>query len=143
MQNSNSENELRALIENQMTAVRKKDVEGILPFYSEDIIQFDVVNPLQYKGSEVIKNRMQEWFSSFTGEIGIDAVELKIIANETLGFVHCLKHVNGNTKNGKLDMYWRETSCYEKIDGNWLITHQHSSVPFDKTNGKASLTLKP
>lgn len=80
---------------------------------------------------------------SFTSEIGIDAVQLEITANESLGFVHCLKHVNGNTKNGNLDMYWRETICIEKTNGTWLITHQHSSVPFDTSNGKASLRLKP
>ncbi len=143
MQNLDSENELRELIENQITAVRKKDVEGILPFYSKDVIQFDVVNPLEYKGSDGIKKRMQEWFGSFIGDIGIDAVELEITANETLGFAHCLKHVNGKTKNGELDMYWRETMCFEKINDAWSITHQHSSVPFDTANGKASLNLKP
>ncbi len=141
--NQNAENEIRELINNQLAAIRKKDVESILPFYSEDVIQFDVVNPLRNKGAEGIKKRMEEWFGTFTGEIEMEAIELSISANENIGFIHCLKHVNGNTKNGKLDMYWRETACFEKIKGKWLITHQHSSVPFDTSNGKASLNLKP
>jgi len=40
-------------------------------------------------------------------------------------------------------MWWRETACYRKVEGEWLITHQHSSVPFDVESGKASLDLKP
>ena len=141
--NNNSETEIRGLIETLLEAIRKKNIDAILPYFSEDIIQFDIVNPLQYKGAEGIKKRMEEWFGTFIGNIEIDAIELDITANESIGFVHCLKHVNGNTKNGKLDMYWRETSCYEKTNGEWLITHQHSSVPFDTSNGKASLSLKP
>jgi ketosteroid isomerase-like protein len=40
-------------------------------------------------------------------------------------------------------MWWRETACYRKLEDEWLITHQHSSVPFDVGSGKASLDLRP
>jgi ketosteroid isomerase-like protein len=40
-------------------------------------------------------------------------------------------------------MWLRSTVCYRKIDGRWLVTHQHSSVPFDGETGKASLQLEP
>ena len=32
---------------------------------------------------------------------------------------------------------------YRKINGKWLLTHEHSSVPFDAETGKASLAIKP
>lgn len=61
--NLNSENELRDLFENQMAAIRKKDIDTILPFYSENVIQFDVVNPLQNKGTDGIKKEWKNgWF---------------------------------------------------------------------------------
>lgn len=61
-----------------------------------------------------------------------------------MAFGHSLDHVSATTTaGGKLDMWWRETACYRKFDGRWLITHQHSSVPFDVESGKASLDLKP
>jgi ketosteroid isomerase-like protein len=32
---------------------------------------------------------------------------------------------------------------YRKQGGRWKVIHQHSSVPFDMTNGQAQLGLKP
>jgi hypothetical protein len=29
------------------------------------------------------------------------------------------------------------------MDENWMVTHEHNSVPFDAETGKASLDLKP
>jgi ketosteroid isomerase-like protein len=40
-------------------------------------------------------------------------------------------------------MWWRTTVCFRKLDGKWMVTHEHNSVPFDVESGKASLDLKP
>ena len=37
----------------------------------------------------------------------------------------------------------RATVCFGKVDGKWMITHEHNSVPFNMENGQASLDLKP
>ena len=39
-------------------------------------------------------------------------------------------------------MWWRATVCCRKLDGKWMISHVHSSVPFDTEIDKASLGLK-
>lgn len=40
-------------------------------------------------------------------------------------------------------MWWRMTIGYRKIDGTWMVIHEHNSVPFDTETGQASLGLKP
>jgi ketosteroid isomerase-like protein len=61
-----------------------------------------------------------------------------------VAFSLSLNRVNATKTDGKrLDMWWRATVCYRKIDGKWMVTHEHSSVPFDEESGKASLDLKP
>ena len=40
-------------------------------------------------------------------------------------------------------MWLRTTTCYRKVGGEWLVTHEHNSVPFDVETGKASLALQP
>ncbi|HWN09265.1 MAG TPA: nuclear transport factor 2 family protein [Pyrinomonadaceae bacterium] len=95
-------------------------------------------------GSDAIRKRLKEWFAQFDGPIGFDVAELSITSGDEVAFGHSLDHVSATTTaGGKLDMWWRETACYRKFDGRWLITHQHSSVPFDVESGKASLDLKP
>jgi len=136
--------QISALIVDKIKAVRAKDIDGAMSSYAPDVLSFDVVNPLQYKGADSIRKRLMEWFSSFQGSIGLEIRDLSITTGDGVAFSHCLNHVSATTKaGGKLDMWWRETACYRKINGMWLITHQHSSVPFDVESGKASLELKP
>lgn len=138
------EAQIRALVEDKSKAVRAKDIDGATAIYAPDVLSFDVINPLQYIGAGAIRKRLGEWFSSFEGSIGFEIRDLSITAGETVAFSHSLDHVSATKRDGvKLDMWWRETACYRKTDGKWLITHQHSSVPFDMENGKASLDLKP
>jgi ketosteroid isomerase-like protein len=40
-------------------------------------------------------------------------------------------------------MWVRFTVCLRKIDGHWMVTHEHASVPFDVETGRASVDLAP
>ncbi len=138
------EAQIRGLIENRIKAVRTKNIEGATLSYAPNVLSFDVVNPLRYFGAEAIRKRLGEWFSSFQGGIGLKIRDLSITVGDSVAFSFCLSHVSATTTGGgNLDMWWRETVCYHKVKGEWLITHQHSSVPFDVESGKASLDLKP
>jgi ketosteroid isomerase-like protein len=57
---------------------------------------------------------------------------------------HSVNHVMGALKDGqRLDMYWRATMCFRKIDGEWTVVDTPTSVPFDMQTGEASLDLEP
>jgi uncharacterized protein (TIGR02246 family) len=135
---------IRALIDGQAEAIRAKDIDGSAANYAPDVLLFDVVNPLQSIGSDALRRRLAEWFSSFEGPIGYELRDLTIAAGDDVAFSHSLNHVSATTRDGKkLDMWWRATVCYRHIDGAWTITHAHASVPFDVASGQASLDLKP
>lgn len=139
-----NEAQIRQLIEDKNEAVRAKNIDGATISYAPDVLSFDVVNALQYVGADAIRKRLKEWFAQFEGPIGFEIRDLSITAGDEVAFSHSLDHVSATTTSGvTLDMWWRETACYRKIDGKWLTTHQHSSVPFDVETGKASLDLKP
>ncbi len=148
MTNANSkaveEAQIRALIDDRVKAVRTKDVNASMSSLVPDILSFDVVNPLQYIGSDALRKRADEWFSSFQGSIGYEIRDLSITAGDDVAFSHGLSHVSATKPDGgQLDMWWRTTVCFRKIDGKWMVTHEHNSVPFDVESGKASLDLKP
>jgi len=133
------------VMENLAEAVRTKDVEKMIASYAPDVVDFDVVDPLQYIGADAVKERAVQWLSNFEdGLVGYEVGDLRITAGDDTAFCHSLNHVYAMLKDGnKIDMWWRATVCLQKIDGKWLITHIHSSVPFDMETGKASLDLKP
>jgi len=139
-----AEAQIRKLIDDQANAVRARDINGSMSSYAPDVVTFDVVNPLQKIGLDAGRKRAEEWFASFQGPIGYEIRDLSITTGDDVAFCHSLNRVNGTkTDGGEIDMWWRATVCYRKIDGNWMITHEHSSVPFDVESGKASLDLKP
>jgi uncharacterized protein (TIGR02246 family) len=133
------------VMDNLAEAVRTKDTGRLIAQYAEDVVAFDVVNPLQYVGAEAVKKRAEQWLATFEdGLVGYEVEDLRISAGDDTAFCHCLNHVYAMRKDGvKLDMWWRATVCLRKTSGKWLITHIHSSVPFDMETGKASLDLKP
>ena len=138
------EAQIRALIDERLKAVCAKDLNGAIAQVAPNLLSFDVVNPLQSVGSEAAKRRAEAWFASFQGAIGQEALDLSITAGEDVAFSHCLNRVTGMKSDGqKIDMYWRATVCYRKMDGQWIVTHEHNSVPFDPESGRASLDLKP
>ena len=138
------ETQIRALIDGWAKAVRAKDVNGAIASLAPDILSFDVVNPLQRVGSDASGQRAKEWFSSFEGPIGYEIRNLSITASNDVAFSHGLSHVSATrVDGGQLDMWWRTTVCFRKVDGKWMVTHEHNSVPFDVQTGKASLDLQP
>lgn len=141
---ASDEAQIRTLIETRVKAVHAKDINGAMESITPDLLSFDVVNPLYYRGEEQERKRAQEWFSSFQSPIGYEIRDLVIATGDDVAFSHCLNRYSGTTTNGgELGMWVRVTTCYRKIGGQWMITHEHQSVPFDMESGKASLDLEP
>jgi uncharacterized protein (TIGR02246 family) len=139
-----AERQIRALLDNVADAIRAKETDAVIVHYAPDVLAFDLLPPLQYVGTEAIGKRLSEWFSSFQGSLGFEMHHLSITAGDDVAFCHSLNRVSGTNKSGaKVDMWWRATNCFRKIDGAWLVTHGHSSEPFDMESGKALLDLKP
>lgn len=137
------EAEIRSLIEDSVSALRDKDIDRLVAGYAPDVMLFDVVTPLRSRGADAVRKRLEDWLT-FQDPIEYELQDLSISTAGDVAFSHSLNHVSATTKDGKkLDMWWRASVGYRKLDGKWLITLEHVSVPFDVTSGKASLDLKP
>ena len=146
MENETKEREAKisAIISERVEAVKNKDVNALVVNHSADAEVFDVLDPLHYNGVEKIKQRAEKWFSGYASEIGYEVRDLKITSGETVAFCRYFYRVSGTLKTGgKVDMWVRATVCFENVEGEWKIVHEHQSVPFDGETGKASINLKP
>jgi ketosteroid isomerase-like protein len=66
------------------------------------------------------------------------------VTDGDLAFAHSLNHVSGKLISGRDSDAWvRWTACFRQIDGVWLVTHDHVSVPAELAHGKAALHLTP
>jgi len=135
------------LLDEQTSAVCNRNIAAATANYAPEVVIFDVVGPLRHPaGNSSVRKRLEEWFETFAPDapIRFEIIDRAISAEDHLGFTHSLNHVHVGLRNGAiLDMFWRETLAWQKIDGHWRIVHAHSSVPFDPSTGMASTGLKP
>ncbi len=138
------ETHIGALITSQDQAVSDRDYNAAVEYFQYDVKIFDIVGPLQDHGVTGVKNRLITWMETFSEEPAILSThQLVVVAEESIAFSNCLKHMNAQLKDGKkVDMYWRETLCWEKLQGEWKIVASHSSVPFNAGTGMAEVGLK-
>jgi ketosteroid isomerase-like protein len=143
--NKTAEDEIQSLIDERVTAVQNKNAELLVAHTANDVLTFDVIKPLKNIGVAAVKKRAQEWFAAYDGPMGYEIRDLEITASNDVAFCHFLNHVTGTTANdGKqIDMWWRATAGFRKLAGQWMLTHEHDSVPFDMESGLASVDLQP
>ena len=138
--NSKPEIEIRSLIGEWAEGLRAKDVARRTAHYADDVLIFDVINPVQHAGLEALRQRLAQWFSTFDGPIDSEVRDLHVTADEQVAFCHSLQRFRGSLSGGgMLDMLVRYTTCLCKRDGRWLVTHEHASTPFDPATGLASV----
>ena len=138
---SNKE-EIEQLARQQKRAVQQKDIDGAMAHYREDVVSFDVVNTLEKVGVAACRERLVSWLSQFPSEFSYSVEQRTVAAGDDLGFSYSFNHVKGSLAGGdEIDMRWRSTTCFQKVHGQWMITHEHNSVPFDPETGKALINL--
>jgi ketosteroid isomerase-like protein len=54
-----------------------------------------------------------------------------------------LEHKGQDAYRKIWDMWVRATICYRKVDGRWMIAHDHHSVPVNMETNQALFDLKP
>ena len=138
--------EIRALVDRWAKAFEAHDIDGIMANYApgDAVVAYDIAPPLQYKGNESYRKDYQEFLAQYDGPIHVEYRDMRILNSGDVGFVHTLERFTGRLKGGQQsDMWIRYTGGLQKMNGKWLIVHDHVSVPTDFENGKAMLDLKP
>lgn len=135
--------ELHALLENWLSAVHANDVEAITRHYTRDILAFDAVKQLQFKGVEVYGNHWRECFQMCTQHT-FEMHELSFEGGAESAFGHYLAYCGGTDQNGVQSASWvRVTVGLRRESGQWKIAHEHYSIPFDPATGQLLFDAKP
>ncbi len=141
-----NETQIRQLYDRWAKAFRAHDVDAIMSIYApaDALIAYDIVPPLQYVGNAAYRKDYETFLAQYDGPIDVEYRDLRIVAGDDVAFIHTLERISGTLKNGqKSDLWIRATSGLRKINGKWLIVHDHISAPVDLDTSKAVLDLKP
>jgi ketosteroid isomerase-like protein len=139
--------DIKALEDKFMTAFKAKDIDAIMQAYVPDdsLLVFDATPPREYKGAQAYRKDWEGFLAMFPGPLEADISDLDVtVGGGDVAYGSSIQHGIGTAKNGKKTEFTvRVTDGYKKVNGKWLIAHEHVSFPVDIATGKADLLSKP
>lgn len=125
--------QVRHLLHRWAAATREGQREAILRGHHPDVLIFDVLAPMLYEGTAAYRASWDDWQPETEGGNIFELKDLGVAANAELAFASGLIRCGGTLKGGqKFEDLVRATFCLQKMDGQWLVVHQHISKPLSR-----------
>jgi uncharacterized protein (TIGR02246 family) len=128
-----------------VAAVNDKNVDAIMSIYvpDESLFVFDLSTPLQYVGADAYRKNW-EGFAASLGPLKFEVTDFTVAVDGKMAYSHAVHHLSATDNNGqKIEWTVRVTDVYRKIKGQWLVVHEHVSVPIDLATGKPDFASTP
>lgn len=138
------EADIRQRINALAGAIRARDLEAVMSAYTTDVVSFDIEPPLQHVGTEAKRKNWERVFAVYQHP-DYEIRDLTVTVCGDVAFAHSLNRLSGTLKGGNTTAgFWvRATVCLKKVNGRWLVAHDHASAPLDPATGAALLNLEP
>ncbi len=141
---ADDEAQIRGLLDDWAEAARSGDIDAIMAVYAPDIVAFDAIGKLQFKGADAYRKHWQACLEMCSGPMIFEMLDLSITAGAGIAFAHYLLRCGRIGDDGEEQAGWmRVTVCWQKRSGRWKVAHEHFSAPFDPASGKALLGPQP
>lgn len=143
--NAHTENtDIQNLIETYRQLVIAKDIDRLMGLYADNIVSFDAVKALQFKGKAAYRAHWEECMTMCPGPDLFEFHQVNVLRGQDIAFAHWLAHCGGTDDKGETKGCWmRVTAGYQRVGEHWRIVHEHWSAPFDMTSGVALFELQP
>lgn len=126
-----NEEQIRHKVEAWAKAAWERNWEGVAAWHHQDIVMYDVPPPFQSVGIDAYKETW-EWFwrGLEKGPQAFRIVDLHITAGDDVAFCYAPMHCIYFDKDDKrVELDFRLTIGFRKIEGEWWFIHEHHSVP--------------
>jgi len=121
---------IRNLIEGWADAVRRKDIDAIVRNHSPGMWMFDVPPPLHLKGIDAYRKSWDLFFAYSPDPPAFEIREMTVTAGGDVAFAAALMRcIFIEVNKDPVDLDFRLTIGLRKIDDQWVITHEHHSIP--------------
>lgn len=137
--------QISALYQSFATAVRNKDLNGIMAVYEpgQSLFVFDVNPPRQHVGWNDYRTDWKGFVATIRGTPKFSVQDLGVTISGDVAYTHSIQPLVAYF--GKMHMVAnvRVTDVLRKINGKWLIVQEHVSVPVDFMTLKPDMLSKP
>ncbi|KUL34226.1 YybH family protein [Actinoplanes awajinensis] len=137
--------EIRKVIEARAALLEKGDVDAIVAYYAPQVVQFTLAPPLRQPAG-MDPAGLAAWIAGFEAPPRREVTQLEITTDGDVAFATSIDSMAATPRGASegFRMWYRVTTGLRRIDGRWLITHEHQSVPFEMDGSlRASVDLEP
>jgi ketosteroid isomerase-like protein len=128
-QPANDEAEIRDLITRWSQAVCDENLAEIRADHDADILMFDVPPPFLSRGLDAYMATWQTFFACQAKPVAFTFRDVEITAGKEVAFATAIGHCADLSSGEKVQLDFRLTMGFRKLDGRWRIMHEHHSIP--------------
>ena len=138
--------EIRQAVEAKAAALSSGDVKALLAYYAAEVVEFSLAPPLRQLTDAQDPEPIERWLAGFVGAPRREVTRLEITAGADVAFATSIDRLSAIPRGmtEAFTLWFRVTLGLRKVDGRWLVTHEHESVPFEMDGSfRASIGLEP
>ena len=141
-----AEQEIRDVIEGRAAALATGDARAVLAYYVPEVVQFSLAPPLVERTDSSDPGPLKAWLATFEAPPKREVTQLEIAADGDVAYSTSIESMTATPKGGdeEFTLWYRVTVGLRRVEGRWLIAHEHESVPFYMDGSmRASVDLQP
>ena len=138
--------EIRRVVLARAAAVAAKDAAAMVAHNAPEIVEYNLAPPLRQPSAGRDVGPVEKWLGTFQGPMSMEIRDLEVTAEGAVAFctsLNCLTATPvGQTES--FSLWFRVTLGLRRIEGEWLVVHEHESVPFEMDGSfLAAVSLEP
>jgi len=135
------------VLDHYKDSVNKQDINEFMKLYDTNVHVFDSWNTWEVNGINNWETIIQNWFSILRRDnstIVVSYQDLVIEESERIAYIHAsIRYSELNSHQIVFrHLTNRFTIVLRKIESEWKIIHEHSSLPIHSESGKGLFDLK-
>jgi ketosteroid isomerase-like protein len=138
--------EIREVILARAELLQAGDVKAMLEHSAAQVVQFSLAPPLVQHVDTADPAPVEQWLATFEAPPRREVTQLEITADGDVAFATSVDSMTATPRGTteSFTLWYRVTLGLRRVDGRWLVTHEHESVPFYMDEEmRAAVDLKP
>ncbi|MEV4346572.1 nuclear transport factor 2 family protein [Actinoplanes sp. NPDC049596] len=138
--------EIREVIERRAALLQAGDVKAMLAYSAPEVVEFSLAPPLGRRVDTTDPAPVEQWLATFEAPPRREVTQLEITTDGDVAFATSIDSMTATPRGATepFTLWYRVTLGLRRLNGRWLVTHEHESVPFHMdAEMRAAIDLEP
>lgn len=136
--------EIKDVILARAKALESGDAAAVQAYHADEVVSFSLAPPLGGAEPGRDPRPLQAWIDKFDAPPRREVTALQVTTDGDVAFATSIDAMSASAGGDAFTMWYRVTLGLRRIEGKWLVTHEHTSVPFYMDDSfRAATDLKP